>query len=543
VFWTNVFNELSILFEHLDSILKAMGGLGLFLLGIIIMTDGLRTLAGDAVRKALMRFTHSPLSGAITGSIATAILQSSSVTTVAAVGFVGAGLISFSESLGIIFGANIGTTITGWLVALLGFKLKLGNIMMLFVFIGALLKLFAKGRLATFGYTLAGFSLIFVGITMMQQGMSGFSEFITPSQLPPDTLIGRLKLVAFGIVFTIITQSSSAGVASTLTALYAGAVNFEQATALVIGMDVGTTVTAALATIGQSTEARRTGFSHVIYNILTAIGALFLITPFTIFVQNFFPAALTQNAEISLVAFHSTFNVLGAIIILPFTRSFASLMFKLIPAKKSLYTDKLDTMLLEQPTMALNAVQDSIHKEIIALLGHISAILGDTKGKRVNIKELQTALDNTHAYIDQISVTSESGAEWERLISVIHTLDHMQRLHERCEEEEDRAITLRKTKEFQQERDIMILTVNSIIQAMKSKQWHKMLKIALRTKNKLYKRIRPYRRMDVSQNAKGELDVPKGTDYLESIRWLKRVSWHLVRISYHYEQALLASAK
>ena len=111
-------------------ILQALGGLGLFLLGMIIMTEGLRELAGDAIRSALMRFTSSPVSGAATGAISTAILQSSSATTVAAVGFVGAGLMTFGSSLGIIFGANVGTTITGWLVALFGFKLKLGAVML-----------------------------------------------------------------------------------------------------------------------------------------------------------------------------------------------------------------------------------------------------------------------------------------------------------------------------------------------------------------------------------------------------------------------------
>lgn len=534
---------INFLLENSDSIFEAVGGLGLFLLGIIILTDGLRVLAGDAMRSALIRFTHSPLSGAITGFITTAILRSSSATTVAAVGFVGAGLISFSESLGIIFGANIGTTITGWIVVLLGFKLQIGNIMMLFVLLGVLLRLFAKNTLATFGYTLAGFALIFVGIAMMQQGMGGFTGIITPELLPPDTFIGRLKLVALGIFFTTITQSSSAGVAIALSALFAGTINFEQAAALVIGMDVGTTITAALATIGQSIEARRTGFSHVIYNILTAIGAIFLITPFTLLIESFFPTALSTNAEITLVAFHSTFNILGLIIILPFTHHFAHFMIRLIPEKTLPYANVLDTALLEQPSMALTAVQNNIHTEIIALLNHINAILGDSQSKRADIVHLQTALDKTHVYIDKISLDNESGAQWERLVAMIHTLDHMQRLHERCEEEEDRAITLRDTEHFSKERDIMILGIKSIIEAMQTKQWHKMYKQAHKTKSALYKHLKPYRKMVVTKIARGEIDVDEGTDYLEGIRWLKRVSWHLSRISSHYEQALLAAGK
>ncbi|NOR56888.1 MAG: Na/Pi cotransporter family protein [Sulfurimonas sp.] len=535
--------SLDFLLENVESIFQAIGGLGLFLLGIIILTDGLRYLAGDAMRSALIRFTNSPLSGALTGSISTAILQSSSATTVAAVGFVGAGLISFSASLGIIFGANIGTTVTGWIVVLLGFKLKLDAIMMFFILFGVLLKLFAKNRLAIFGYTLAGFSLIFIAISMMQNGMSSFEGLISPEQFPHDTIIGRLKLIALGVIFTIITQSSSAGVATALTALFAGAINFEQAAALVIGMDVGTTITAALATIGQSTEARRTGFSHVIYNIFTTIGALILITPFTLIITHFIPTAISHNAELSLVAFHTTFNLLGLIIILPFTKYFATFMIKLIPQSQQLYTKTLDTILLDQPSLALNAVQHSLHSEILALLEHINAILGDSHSKRANIKELQYALDKTHVYIDEISLSSESGAQWERLIAMIHTLDHMQRLHERCEEDEDRAITLRDTQHFSKERNILILGIKLIIEDINSKKWHKIFKHSNKTKSSLYKLLKSYRKMIVTKIARGEIDVEVGTDYLEGVRWLKRVSWHLVRISHHYEQALLATGK
>lgn len=535
--------SVNILFENFDSILQALGGLGLFLLGLIIMMEALRTLAGDAMRSAIVRFTHSPLSGAITGAVATAILRSSSATTVAAVGFVGAGLIGFSESLGIIFGANLGTTLTGWIVVLLGFKLHLEAVMTLLLLLGALLRLLAKNRLATYGYALAGFSLIFVGIAMMQQGMSGFGDLITPEQLPPDTFSGRLKLVAFGIVFTLITQSSSAGVAMALTALFSGAINFQQAAALVIGMDVGTTVTAAIATIGQSLEARRTGFSHVIYNIITAVFALLLITPFTMLVTTLFPSALYNNAEISLVAFHSSFNLLALIIILPFTNSFASLMFRLIPEQNKLFTDSLDKLLLAEPSMALTAVQNSVRTETIALLTHINAILGDKNSPRTDILQLQQALNKTHSYIDEISLKSQSGAQWERLLAMFHTLDHMQRLHERCEEEEDRAITLRDTKQFVNEKDIMILGIKAMMAAMDANDLQAMLEHSNNTRKRLYKQIRPYRKMIVEQIARGELDVIVGTDYLEGIRWLKRVSWHLIRISFHYKQAILAAGK
>ena len=213
------------------SVIKALGGLGLFLLGMIIMTDSLRNLAGDAMRKLLLRFTHTPLSGAVTGTVATVIMQSSSATTVAAVGFVGAGLMGFSEALGIIFGANIGTTIKGWIVVLLGFKLQIGSVLVPLILLGALMRLFTKDRWANIGMAIAGFGLVFFGIYLIQQGMLDVQKLVTPESFPADTFSGRIQLLLMGILFSAVTQSSSAGVAVTLTALFAGAVNFPQAAA------------------------------------------------------------------------------------------------------------------------------------------------------------------------------------------------------------------------------------------------------------------------------------------------------------------------
>lgn len=524
--------------------LQALGGVGLFLLGIVVMTDGLRSLAGDAVRSALMRFTKSPTSGALTGAITTAILQSSSATTVAAIGFVGAGLIGFSESLGIIFGANIGTTVTGWIVALLGFKLKMGDFMLPFVLVGVLVRLFAKGRVAAFGYALAGFALIFVSITMMQQGMSGFEGAITPESFPPDTLTGRLKLFALGVAFTLLTQSSSAGVATALTALYGGVISLEQSAALVVGMDVGTTVTAAMATIGGSVGVRRTGLSHVVYNIFTGIGALFLITPYVMVWESFAPDQLMNDAEIVLVAFHTSFNLLGVIIVLPFTHRFARMIVRLIPDKRLRYTDRLDEQLLKDPDIALTAVQESLLNMMSALFAHLSTMLGDTtQGSPTRLSQLQQDLDETQSYLDKIHLPDGSGARWERLVAMIHTLDHLQRLHERCDEEEARAATIRNSVKFAEERDVLITSIKEISDALKTGSWHQGTRLALMTKNMLYKRLRPYRTVIMAEIARGEIGVPTGTDYLEGVRWLKRVTWHITRITRHFEEALLAAGK
>ena len=524
--------------------ITALGGLGLFLLGMIIMTDGLRSLAGDAIRTALMRFTRNPLTGAITGAGSTAILQSSSATTVAAVGFVGAELMTFSAALGIIFGANIGTTITGWMVALLGFKLKLGAIVLPLIFFGAILKLFAKGRLAMAGYAMAGFGLIFVGISMMQDGMVGLQSIMSFEELPADTLAGRLLLVGIGIVFTLITQSSSAGVAAALTALFADVINFQQAAALIIGMDVGTTVTAAMATIGGSVGARRTGYSHVIYNCFTGVGALMLITPYTWAWETFAPGQLAANAQIALVAFHTLFNTIGVAVILPFTPQFARLVQRIVPEKELPYTQLLDGMLLEQPRLALNAIQPTLRKEFTVLLRHVGSLLENKETWRCNdLKELQRALDQTHTYVDSIHLHSGEGDDWQRLVAMIHTLDHMQRLHERCEEEEYRAETARMTPELQEECQLLINTIHQVISDVEVKRWVQAELHAKQATDLLHEKVSPFRDNVMARIGRGELTVPEGTDILEAIRWLRRVSKHIARSCQHMKEAAIGAGR
>lgn len=229
-----------------------------------------------------------------------------------------------------IFGANIGTTITGWIVAIGGFKLDLGYAALPLLFLGVMLRMFARGKTAHIGWTLSGFSLLFIGIATLQEGLAPFQGMVTPDDFPPDTYFGRFLLVLIGIGITLVTQSSSAGVATALVALSTGAISFPQAAALVIGMDVGTTFTAILATIGGSTAMRQTGFAHVIYNLMTGIVAFLLLGPATEVIGMMLDNG-RGNAQIGLVAFHSFFNFLGVLLILPLTGAFAHLIARLVP--------------------------------------------------------------------------------------------------------------------------------------------------------------------------------------------------------------------
>ncbi len=518
--------------------MQVIGGVGVFLLGMVVMTEGLKALAGARISQWLADATRSPWSGAMTGTISTAILQSSSATTVAAVGFVGAGLLTFSQSLGIIFGANIGTTITGWMVALLGFKLNLGSLLLPLIFVGVMLRIFASGRIAQVGFSLAGFGLIFLGIDLLQQAAAGYSDMVNLDLLPADSLTGRLKLLLLGAVITILTQSSSAGVAAALVAINAGAINFEQAAALVIGMDVGTTVTAAIATIGGTAGTRRTGFSHVIYNCFTAIGALILITPFVYFWEAIIEIEILGNPEIALVAFHTTFNAIGALLVLPFTQQFAAMMEKLIPDTQPRYTRSLDKALLKEPDVALMAAQKIIITEFLTLMVNINLILEQEEHEiRADMPKLQTILDETHDFLDQINLRNPQSREAQKLIALIHATDHMQRLHERCDEDLNRAITASQRHELTEVEIVMDSQIDEIIDAVEAQQLERACELAEQSYQRTLGMEDPQREKIYQAVARGEIDIRYATESAEALRWLTRVSRHVSRICHYLHKA------
>lgn len=507
------------------------GGLGLFLFGMSVMTDGLRGLAGDMLHRTLARFTRSPLSGAVTGASVTALLQSSSATTVAAVGFVSAGLLTFAQALGIIFGANVGTTVTGWLVALLGLKFSIGSITLPLVFGGAMLRLLGSGRVRSSGTALAGFALIFLGISLLQDGMAGYQGTVTPESFPDDTLSGRLLLVLIGVAITLVTQSSSAGVATALTAVYTGTISFPQAAAMVIGMDVGTTVTAAIATLGGSSETRRTGYSHVSYNLMTGVGAFLLLTPYTQAWEHFAQGAIQQHAELALVGFHTLFNVIGVMLVLPVTSRFAALMYRLVPEADNPLEERLDRQLLREPKSALDAVAAVLAQQMEASLDVIAQMLKDPQQPQAStLATLREQLDSVHAYVDRVHLLPEQKLDWQRLNAAIHILDHMQRLLDRCEEEARRVQVLQHAAELRQAADTMRQVVEQLLAFSSQRNWHLSQQSSQQFYSVMDSQAEALRSAIMAEVATGEIDVPEGTARLEGVRWLRRVAAHIAKI-------------
>jgi phosphate:Na+ symporter len=510
------------------NLLSALGGVGLFLIGMLLLTDGLKALAGRGMRDALARFTSTPLSGAATGAITTAVVQSSSATTVAAVGFVASGMLTFPQALGIIFGANVGTTLTGWMVAILGFKLDLGQVALPFVLPGAVMSLVLKGRGAQAGRAIAGFCLIFIGIEHLQAGLEAFRGIVTPADFPPDTMVGRMQMIAIGVVITLVTQSSSAGVATALAALGAGAISFPQAAALVIGMDVGTTFTAALATLGGGTMARRTGFAHVIYNVMTAAMAFFLLDAFLALAA---PLIDDGDAQIALVAFHSSFNLLGVVLILPFARPFARLIEVLIPDRGSMLTRPLDPLVLKDPHGAMTLLVATVPPLAAAVVDHLRAVLGrpPVSGPAYQRQDLELAIGEAHAYLEQIAISKTDADLVRRKSSALHILDHLDRLLYRCGQSE-------RIRELSRERNLRRLAglVGRITDRHAAPEDPAACEEGLnRLRVFLRRQRRVWREVLIGEAATRSLSSDELLLKLDALRWLHRVAYHLWRLRLH----------
>tara|TARA_R110002073_G_scaffold35437_4_gene103667 strand:- start:25789 stop:27414 length:1626 start_codon:yes stop_codon:yes gene_type:complete len=402
-----------------------IGGIGLFLLGMILMTDGLKALAGNALRNWLERFTGSTPKAVLTGMSITALVQSSSVTTMATIGFVSAGLLNFSGAIGVIIGANLGTTSTGWIVSLLGLKLSIGQFILPFIGVGALLKLFSHGKLTHLGIAIAGFATIFVGIQIMQDSMSGLTEHIDLSQYSTSGMQARLMLVLVGTGLTVLMQSSSAAVATTLTALAAGTISIEQAAALVIGQNMGTTVNAGIAAIGASVLAKRTALVHIVFNIGTGIIAFFLLPWFIYLLELFTEHWLGEDHALSLAAFHTAFNLLGAAIFLPMTKQLTWLAELCIRENKPSLTRTLNNGLIAVPSLALDTVQHILHEcTLITLQNTASRLRGeDTQTPVIFLNDVLQANRDTAVFISKL--TRVEGKELSQLNHILHALDHI----------------------------------------------------------------------------------------------------------------------
>ncbi|CFY09160.1 Sodium-dependent phosphate transport protein [Syntrophomonas zehnderi OL-4] len=350
-----------------DILFPFIGGLGLFLFGLHFMSDGLQAAAGDRMRRILEKGTRNPVRGVLTGTLVTALIQSSSATTVLTVGLVNAQLLTLRQAIGVIMGANIGTTLTAFLI---GFNLQ--DYALPIIGLGALIYLFAKKKnIQVIGQSLLGFGVLFFGLTLMGSGMKPLKDlpfFIDlMTSIDDNSIIG----VTIGMFFTFLVQSSSATIGVLQQLAYQGAITYHQAVPILFGDNIGTTITALLAGLGASVAAKRTALSHFIFNLLGTIIflPLFLMgffEKFIVLVTNYFFILLpgftgtwdTLNIKLQLAQTHAVFNISNTLVQLPMVAVLAFIVTVLIPEKTDIYDDPyrpkyIDRRLLKNPSVAL----------------------------------------------------------------------------------------------------------------------------------------------------------------------------------------------
>jgi len=325
-------------------VLNMVGGLCMFLFGMTKMSEGLQKSAGDRMRKAVGFMTGNRFTGVFTGFMVTSLVQSSTAVTVIIVSFVNAGLLTLTQSVGVIFGTNIGTTLTGWIISIVGFKIKIDSLALPAIGIGFVLTLL-KWKYKSLGDFLLGFGFLFLGLHFLTSGMGtdtakNLLDFHAIGAFGERRYPGILLGFGVGLVMTVIINSSTASITLIMALAFQDIITYEMAAGMVLGANLGTTLNAPLASLTGNSESKRTALIHVLFNVIGVSWALPLLVPLLNLVNMILPgnpwAGIPGNEAIPihLAGLHTTFNILNTALFLPFVNQFTRLVSFMIPQKK-----------------------------------------------------------------------------------------------------------------------------------------------------------------------------------------------------------------
>lgn len=393
--------------EILKPILELVGSLGFLLYGMKLMSDGVQQSAGEKLQRALSVLTGNRFMSLLTGLVVTMIIQSSGATTVMVVTFVNAGLMTLAQSVGVVFGANIGTTITAWIVAVFGFNFKISAFAIPLFGLGYFLSIVKKGVFKNWAEAIMGFGLLFFGL-------SGLSDVFTPDQLgwlfkiqgngPVAILLG----FGIGIIITALLHSSSAFSAIVITMAYNGLINWELAAAMTLGSNIGSTIDAILATLGTNADARRSALIHVLFNVFGTFLALIFFHPFLDLVQFLTPGREHSNIAIRISMLHTVFKTLSTLVMLPLQNLLIKLTQRLIKDdpkdKPTVY--RLDfTEMLGKDSVTTHIIQ--VEKAIADMTDVVTEMfdkiqIGVTKRNSEFIEKYVEESSREEDYVDQM---------------------------------------------------------------------------------------------------------------------------------------------
>jgi phosphate:Na+ symporter len=541
--------------------INILGGLSLFLYGMKIMSEALQKVAGNRLRMTLKKITSNRFSGVFTGFCITAAIQSSSATTVMLVSFVNAGLMNLTQSLGVILGANIGTTVTGWLVAIFGFKVKIALFALPAITAGFFVRFTGKQRLTDWGEVLMGFGFLFFGLTIMKDALGDLKHsqdvILFMSRYRADTLISTLAVVGIGTAVTMVIQSSSATMALTLTLASQNLIDYPTCAALILGENIGTTITANLAAIGASTIAKRAARAHMLFNIFGVIWMMFFFRIFLSMVDNLVPGSVTGSAlPDHLAAFHTLFNIVNTLIVLPFISSLAWLAIKIVPEpekKEETHLTYISSNLINTPPLALEESKRELSRmseNVLSMLDTVMELFnlkdkvdGDVEAyaDRVNEKErlvdsLEHELTKFLVLVIRNTTSNEISEEIEETLNAVNNLerigDHgeilfkqIQRMHQKKLTFSDQALSemngiASKVKE-------LLMLINENITKRKTN----VLSRAGALEGEINKLRSDLRRSHIERLNQGDCDVDQGLVFIDMLSSFEKMGDHAFNIA------------
>lgn len=416
-----------------------IAGLGIFLFGMRHLEDSIKALAGRSFKNLLQRFTNKSWKGIITGTVVTAILQSSTMVTLLALAFLGGGMIALKNAVSIVLGANLGTTFTAWIVATFGFKMDIADFSFPFLAVGILSYLFLTTRpfLKNLGGLLIGFGLLFLGLDYMKISIENVAGQI---DIATFTVYGLWAFVLLGVVITALIQSSSAMIVIILSALNAGLIDIYQSVAMVIGANIGTTTTLIFISIGGTADTKRLMAAHVIFNVVTGTLVFFLIKPLVFITSSFFGV---KDPLMELVLLNTLLNLFGILLFYPFLGLLGKFLnrrfIKAVPEGENLYIKNI-------PTQVTDVALESLEKELMGVYRYtteyiiknfedkprlekgesgwkkIFASAGGLQKKYEQIKRLEDELTSYYARLAGESLNHEEATRLSSVMMVLRSL-------------------------------------------------------------------------------------------------------------------------
>lgn len=438
------------------SVLILIGALGFFIYGMKIMSDGIQKIAGNKMRSILGAMTNSRFGGVFTGFAVTSVIQSSSATTVMIVSFVNAGLLSLIQAIGVIMGANIGTTITGWLVSLFGFKVAMSDLALPIIAIALPLLFSNKNRTKSIAEFMIGFALLFMGLDYLKNSMPDIKsnpEMFTFLSSYSGTGIGSILFaVLIGTIVTVVIQSSSAAMALTLVLCNQGYISFEMAAGIILGENIGTTITANLAALVANIHAKRAALAHTVFNLF-GVAWMVLVFPFALQLIDWYcvnytsdgsPFANPEARPIALSIFHTGFNLVNTIILVWFIGYIAKVVTKLLPSRgkseEEFHLEYINAGFINAPELAIVEAKKEVAKygkityKMSGMVQHLlterdQKVYNETLAKVKKYEEITDRLEieiaNYLAKVSENEISQEASKKSRAMLSISNDLERI----------------------------------------------------------------------------------------------------------------------